>query len=442
MRIIHSRRPARLVIAAATLALAAAACGGGDEGGGGGGAASQDLKGTTLEVAAVWTGAEQENFKKVLAAFSDKTGATVNLTPTGDNVSTFLGSKIQGGAPPDVAMLPQQGVLVQFAKQGALKPIGSDAEKALDENYSKIWKDFATVDGKVYGVYFKAANKSTVWYRSAAFDDAGVQPPATWDDFVKACQTISDSGVTPLAIAGADGWTLTDWFENVYLSQAGTDNYDKLSKHEIKWTDPSVVKALETLGQLWSKSNLIVGGSKGALQTDFPTSVTNVFGDSPKGAIPGVVADFVAGVISSSTKAKVGTDAKIFQFPKVGDEAPVVSGGDVAVAMKDNDGAKALIAFLASPEAAKVWAQAGGYLSPNKNLDNSAYPDDTFKQMGKALIDAGDNVRFDMSDLAPAAFGGTKGAGEWKDLQDFLAAPTNAQAAAQKLEADAAAAFK
>jgi alpha-glucoside transport system substrate-binding protein len=442
VRIIHNRRSMRLTVAAAALALAAAACGGDDSSGDDAGTGDQNLKGTTLEVAAVWTGAEQDNFKKVLNAFSEKTGATVTLTPTGDNVSTYLGSKIQGGQPPDVAFLPQQGVLVQFAKQGALKPIGPDAEKALDENFSKIWKDFATVDGKVHGVYFKAANKSTVWYRAKAFEDAGVEPPATWDEFVQAAQTVSDSGVPPLAMAGGDGWTLTDWFENVYLSQAGPENYDKLSKHEIKWTDPTVVKALETLGQLWSKPALLVGGAKGSLQTDFPTSVANVFGDNPKGAIPGVVADFVAGVVASSTKAKVGEDAKIFPFPKVGDEAPVVSGGDVAVAMKDNAGAKALLAYLATPDAAKVWAEGGGFLSPNKNLDSEAYPDDTFKAMGKALIDAGDNVRFDMSDLAPASFGGTKGVGEWKRLQDFLAAPTNATAAAAALEADAAKAFK
>ena len=52
---------------------------------------------------------------------------------------------------------------------------------------------------------------------------------------------------------GADGWTLTDWFENVYLSQAGPENYDKLPKHEIPWTDPSVEEALNSqdfLGEL------------------------------------------------------------------------------------------------------------------------------------------------------------------------------------------------
>jgi alpha-glucoside transport system substrate-binding protein len=46
-----------------------------------------------------------------------------------------------------------------------------------------------------------------------------------------------------------------------------------------------------------------------------------------------------------------------------------------------------------------------------------------------------------MSDLAPAAFGGTPGQGEWKILQDFLAKPSNVDGTASKLEASAAKAF-
>ena len=45
----------------------------------------------------------------------------------------------------------------------------------------------------------------------------------------------------PYSVAGADGWTLTDLFENIYLRTAGPEKYDQLAKHEIKWTDPTVV---------------------------------------------------------------------------------------------------------------------------------------------------------------------------------------------------------
>jgi len=409
------------------LALAAAACGGDDDSGGGGSTTqAQSLKGKSIEVYAVWSGSEQANFKQVLDAFTQKTGATVTYTSTGDNMSTVLGSKIEGGAPPDVAMLPQQGLLVQLANDGSLKKVNADVQAAVDANFAPVWKNLASVNGTLYGVYYKVANKSTVWYRPQAFQDA---------------KTLSDSGVTPVSVGGADGWTLTDWFENIYLSQAGPDKYDQLSKHEIPWTDPSVTTALQTLGQLWGDQKLIAGGSSGSLQTDFPTSVTNVFGDSPKAAMV-YEGDFVSGVITDSTKAKVGTDALMFPFPAAGAQPAVVGGGDVATILKDNPASQAFLKYLASPEAAAAWAKLGGYTSANKNLDLASYPDPIAKAIGEAVVKAADNVRFDMSDLAPAAFGGTAGKGEWKDLQDFLKNPSNVQGTAAQLEKDAKAAYQ
>jgi alpha-glucoside transport system substrate-binding protein len=61
--------------------------------------------------------------------------------------------------------------------------------------------------------------------------------------------------------------------------------------------------------------------------------------------------------------------------------------------------------------------------------------------MAKALIAAGDDFRYDMSDQMPQAFGGTPGKGEWKDLQDFLKNPKDIAGAQAKLEADAAKAY-
>ena len=70
-----------------------------------------DLSGQTVEVAATWTGAEQKNFEQVLDLFEEQTGATVRFLSAGDDVAAYLGPKIEGGQPPDVAILPQPGVV-------------------------------------------------------------------------------------------------------------------------------------------------------------------------------------------------------------------------------------------------------------------------------------------------------------------------------------------
>ncbi|MFD4604867.1 ABC transporter substrate-binding protein [Streptomyces sp. NPDC058464] len=431
--------------------LALTACGSSDKKSGGGdtstGATATStltlpkLDGTTLEVAAVWTGQEQKNFKQVLAEFEKRTGAKVTFVPAQDPIINFLGSKIAGGQPPDIALLPQPGAIKQAVQKGWAKPLDADTLAEVQKNYSQGWQDIGKVDGKQYGVYYKAANKSLVWYNAKVFENAGASEPKTWKDLLTTSQAVYDSGVTPFSVAGADGWPLTDWFENVYLSQAGPEKYDQLAQHKIKWTDPSVKQALTTLAEIWGNANYLAGGQDGALQTEFTTSVTQTFtgGDQPKSAMV-YEGDFVQ-VNIGETKAKVGTDAKVFPFPAVGSTAPVVSGGDAAVIFKDSEGAQALAKFLASPDAATIQAKLGGYLSPNKSVPNSAYPNEVQRTIAKSLIASGDDFRFDMSDQAPQAFGGTPGKGEWKDLQDFLKNPKDVAGAQAKLEKDAAAAY-
>ncbi|MGA5165330.1 MULTISPECIES: ABC transporter substrate-binding protein [Streptomyces] len=445
-----SRRAA--VALAAVCALALAGCGDGDGGGGpepgkdtGTGAASvrlPKLDGQKVQVVAVWTGPEQQAFTKVLDEFEKRTGAEVAYVPTQDAMLNYIGTKIAGGAPPDVAMLQQVGALKQAVERKWARPAGPEARAQLAKNYSKGWQDLGAVDGTPYGVYFKAANKSLIWYNTAVFENAGVSEPKTWKELLSTAETVSASGVTPFSIGGADGWTLTDWFENVYLSQAGPEKYDRLARHEIPWTDPSVARALTTLADVFGKPNLIAGGAAGALQTEFPASVTQTFtgGDAPKAGMV-FEGDFVS-INIAQTEAKVGTDAKAFPFPAVGAEAPVVTGGDVAVALTDKPAAQALLTFLASPDAARIWAGEGGFLSPNKAMDPAEYPNDVQREIGKALVAAGDDFRFDMSDQMPQSFGGTPGKGEWKALQDFLKNPKDVAGTQARLEADAAKAYQ
>src|SRR5690606_8270423 len=110
---------------------------------------------------------------------------------------------------------------------------------------------------RLYSFLFKAANKSTVWYNVEAFNNAGVEPPETWDELLQAARTLKASGIRAYSIAGADGWTLTDLFENIYLRQAGPEKYDQLSRHEIPWTDESVKQALRTMAQVLGDSSNI-----------------------------------------------------------------------------------------------------------------------------------------------------------------------------------------
>jgi ABC-type glycerol-3-phosphate transport system substrate-binding protein len=423
-----------LVLVAVMAALAAAGCGGDDDEGadtGGGAAVNEDVSGS-LSALGIWAGAEQRSFQAVIDKFNETyPNVSVKYRTAGDNLPTVLGTAVQGGNPPDVAFIAQPATIQEFANEGEAQPLDFARDAAV-ENLGQAVVDTATFDGSLYGILFKAANKSLGWYNAQVWEDAGVDPPETYEDLATTANTIKASGVTPYSVAGADGWTLTDLFENIYLRTAGPEMYDQLARHEIPWTDPTVVDALDKMKTVIGKSDDIAGGSRGALQVANPQAVQQMFTDPPKASMY-FEADFVQTNINDETDAQPG-DYGVFTFPSVDGSAPVVVGaGDFGVLFKDTPAGQAFITFLTTPEAAEAWASRGGFISPNKNLDPAVYQDDNTRQIATDLAEA-ETFRFDLSDLTPPAFGATVGAGEWKILQDYLANPGNPQAVAQQLE--------
>jgi len=430
----------RLTTAGTMLAVVlAAACGGGgsSSSGGGGGGSTSSVSGS-ISIMGVWSGPEQAAFQKVIDGFTQENpGVTVKYTSAGDQLPTQLSTAVEGGNPPSIAFVAQPGLISDFVKKGAVKPIDYAASD-VQQNLGQSATDIGSVDGKLYGVLYKAANKSLVWYNVKAFSDAGVSPPKSWDEFIQDAGTLKASGVPAYSIGVDVGWPITDWFENIYLSQAGPEMYDKLAKHEIPWTDQSVKDALTTMGQVFSDSSNIVGGTDGALQTDFPTSAGNVFTDPPKGAQI-MEGDFVPGSVKTTLQPETGYN--VFPFPQVGDTAnTVMGGGDIAITFEDNPAVEAFVKYLTTTKAAETWAKIGGFASLNKGLDPSVFPS-KIEQTTAGVLSSATAFRFDMSDLQPAAFGATVGQGEWKIFTDFVKNPTDIDGTAAALEKAAAKAY-
>jgi alpha-glucoside transport system substrate-binding protein len=427
----------RAVAACAPVLLAApAGCAGADDEG-------PELTGATVEVVAVWSDAEADAFGEVLAAFEARTGATVEYTSTeGRDVGAVLDARIARGDPPEVAILPQPGLLQRYAREGAIDPLGDELAEEVRARYGTEWRRLASLEGDLYGVWFKAANKSLVWYSIGAFERAGVVPPDDLDRLDDVAAALAATGTPAFAVAAApqDAWTLTDWFENLYLRLAGPERYDALAEHRLSWTDDSVQATLGLLTQLITPG-FVAGGLESALTTRLADAAASVFSPTPRAAMV-VEGDFVPGVVAEVSEAELGVDVDVFPFPEaqVGGRL-VVGGGDVAVQMQRSDAGAALLRFLATAEAGEIWAARGGFLSPNEDVDLTVYSDDTTRDIARALLEAGDGFRFDLSDLQPVEFGGTTDAGMWAALRDLLADPGDIAGTAARLEADATAAW-
>ena len=381
-----------------------------------------------VTILASWGGDEQLGFTEVLDAFTAKTGIPY-LYEGSRNVTVLLKSRVAGGNPPDVAMLPRPGEMAEFARQGAILPLdGVRGDEMLPpdlltDNYSQAWVDLGTVDGLFYGLTVKANSKSTFWYKPASFEALGVTPPNTWDELSAIADAYLAAGQTPYSMGGLDGWTLTDWFENIYVRIAGPEQYLKLFvTHEVEWTDPTVVEAMERFRAIVDPETKLFGGSEGALSTGFIDAFSVVLRDDP-----GAEMYYEGGFMSSfgaqnHPDLTCGEDYAFFEFPEI-DPAwgkPVVGGGDLAVVFVDRPEVREFIRFLASPEANTIWAsaEAGSVVSPNGNVSLDVYP--PCKALEAAQLTQAASFVFDGSDLAPSALGGDA---MFTGLQDFVDNP-------------------
>jgi alpha-glucoside transport system substrate-binding protein len=367
--------------------------------------------GSTITVLSLWGGSEQENFQKVLDAFKTKTGVTAKFESVRDNYSTILQTRVSGGNPPDVAIMPGIGFLRQFARQGSLKKItdiGIDVN-ALKSNYPPGILEVGQVDGTQYAIMVKFNSKSTMWYRPDKFKTLGVSPATDFTGFVKLLGDIKAKGQAPMGLGAADAWTLTDWFENIYAKQAGPEKYDQLFSGKLPWTDASVSAALATMTSA-IKDEYVAGGITAALGRPFLDGIGQVFSANPQAVIyyeGGFVGGLATGQVNKALK--VGETIDWFDFPAVGSGKTVTLGGDVIAAFTTKPGVKEFLNYMTSVESGSVWAGTGAVLSPIKAVPASVYPNDLAKREAAQVANAS-AVRFDGSDLLPSGGGDDLGA--------------------------------
>lgn len=388
----------RTVLAAGVALPVLAACAGSNRG--------------TVRVGVAWSGDELARFRRELRRFTASRRFDVSVVSLGDDVATLLAGRVARGIAPDVAMLPRPGLveedLTGLAAVADLTPAGVSAE----------WRALAGPGGTNRGVWYKTAHKSLVWYRPDVFARLGVrEPPSDWGSWQDLRERCVRAGIAPLSIGAADGWVLTDWFENVLW---GLDRvtYEGLADGDDSWGRSSVARALELLAGVWAPPGTLPDGPGRALLTQFEDSVLDVAARGRAAMVLG--ADFVLPVVTRLAPHAPPLDWFPVPAPP-GGVAPVVVAGDLAVLLAGaGPGGRELVEWLAQPEAAEDWAGYGGFVSLRPEV--GGYP----VQYRASLLDqvrkgGPDGFGFDLSDRLRGGLSGGDGRGLWRLLQRFLA---------------------
>jgi alpha-glucoside transport system substrate-binding protein len=359
----------------------------------------------SVRVAVSWSGQELRAFHKVLDGLGSL-AYPVEVVPLGDDISTAFSAR--STRRPDIVMLPQPGLVPRHLRE--LEPI-PDELAALGR--ARLWEELLVHDGTTYGVPFKTAHKSAIWYRPSVFREAGVQPPQLWTDWLALNRTLTQSGTTPLSLAAGDGWVLTDFLENVLLGIAPSVYAGLATATDPRPSrQPQFAAALRWLGSMWSAPGALAGGVKTSLVQQFPDALIEVFGHRRAAMV--LASDFAEPVVRSF--AADPDDIGLFTFPPLtsGAAAPVVVGGDVMVLPKPTtDDARDLVRRLAAPTAADPWIKEGGFLIDGRVSGYS--PELT--RLADQLDRSGGQLEFDLSDRL-GRIGDINGL--WRVLTDFL----------------------
>ena len=445
------RRPSRgttALGAALGLSLVLAGCGGSNVAGGAGGAAAAtgqdcsaftqygDLSGTRVTLYASIVDPEDRPHIRSYETFQECTGAQV-VYEGSKEFEEQLPVRVQAGSPPDLAFVPQPGLINTLVSQnaGAVKPAPQAVVANVDQYFSETFKSAGSVDGTLYGAPLGSNVKSFVWYSPQAFAAKGYQVPTTWAEMVALSDRIVAEGGKPwcagISSGVATGWPLTDWLEDVMLRENGPEVYDQWISHAIPFNDPRVATALNRVGSILQDPEYVNGGLG-----DVSSIATTTFQD---GGLPILdetcymhrQANFYAANFPEDTDISENGEVYAFALPPIDPAAPqtILVGSEFVVAFSDRPEVQAFQAYLSSPTWANEKAKAGselgqsGWVSANKELDPNNLANPIDRLSAEILQDETNTFRFDGSDLMPAAVGS---ATFWKGMTDWITGQSTA----------------
>lgn len=380
---------------------------------------SQPFKGKSVSIQTQWVAGEGTNFASALADFAKATGITFKIDSIASSHEAILKSRIDGGSPPDLAVLAQPTAVVAYGDAGKLVDLATFMNPKLSDEHAGTIGPL-TKDGHVWGIPYKADVKSTVWYPIKAFAAKGYQVPKTWDELVTLSDKIVADGSHPwCASAGgpgaATGWQLTDWIEEVVLKTKGLDYYNKWITHEVTFQDQGIKDAFDKVGSILFKDGYVDGGGQAIVNKDQKTPMDPMFdGDT---STPGCWMqkiptwygpDFFPDQRATGQPSKyvIGTDIGIFPFPTIDPAQNGAEGsGDTVLMMVDRPEVRAVAEFLATPEGLENWIRAGSAISANQKTPAEWYAGSYKLKVAADIVSKASFIGFDASDLMPASVG-------------------------------------
>lgn len=202
-----------------------------------------DLSGTELTI---WAAQNSNTVpESVVDAFSEATGATVEVVTIPDPYEQGVQTKVATGDMPDLAFWqPTASMLTALNAPSTLQPL--DGAPWLDSFSPEVRDITGLLDDTRYAALITSPAVEGVYYNKEVFAEHGISDvPADWDEFVETARALDAEGQTPFFEMGGDRWA-TQWWVQVQLADAAADGlWDRVNANEESFTDPEILGAIE-----------------------------------------------------------------------------------------------------------------------------------------------------------------------------------------------------
>ena len=305
--------------------------------------ASSSASATELEVMHWWTSGGEAAAVAELAKAFDATGNTwVDAAIAGgDPARAVMVSRLTGGDPMGAFQFNHGRQAEELIEAGLLRDITdiAEAEGWADIVNPPSLLESCTVEGRIYCAPVNIHSWQWLWLSHKAFEDAGIDVPTSWDEYVAAAPKLEEAGILPLAM-GQEGWQQSGLFNVLFAALVPNEVF--MSVYDDKDADvaagPEVARVFKAAAdaramaskstvQSWNDAtNLVITGQAGG----------QVMGDWAQGEF--AVAEQVAGEDYSclpglGVTEVLSTGGDAFYFPVLEDEAQIEAQGELAALM-------------------------------------------------------------------------------------------------------------
>ncbi len=307
--------------------------------------------------------------------------------------------------PPDVMLVWDSYDLRSAGALGLLSDLSDIwTEGNFDEAYGRRFRDISRFEGTLRFVP-AAFSWSGIYYNREIFERYGLTPPATWEEFIRICDTLLANGITPMSLAGQNPFVSILWFDYLNMRLNGPEFHRDLIAGRVDFNDARVARVWEMWKSLLDRGyfNERPGSTS---EMNSMTSLIRGDGDTPLSWEKTVMA-LAPNFSLADLPPLFADELDFFQFPQMDPNLPMgevslIFGYIIPADALNRAEAGAFIGFMGSAEAHEL--QLKGIGEDDTDIGYAPVHREIDRDLLSAASEKGDQIVSSADEVSPPLF--------------------------------------